>query len=124
MSFVEALLLGVVQGLTEFLPVSSTAHLVLSRWLFGVEETGLAFDVALHGGTFLAVVVYFRPAGTGTYSSVVLPPKDFQLGPGQSATAAMPYTRVLDSIVSLLSAIGFQVSPTPTTVVEPDFVKK
>ena len=63
MDFAAAALLGIVQGLTEFLPVSSSAHLVLARAFFGwnVDEGafGLAFDVALHAGTLLAIVVYF-----------------------------------------------------------------
>lgn len=59
---VAALLLGVVQGLTEFLPVSSSGHLLLSQYFFGVkgETFGLSFDVALHVGTLLAVVWFFR----------------------------------------------------------------
>ncbi len=64
MSWFAAALLGVVQGLTEFLPVSSSAHLVLARAFFGwnVDEGafGLAFDVALHVGTLLAILIYFR----------------------------------------------------------------
>lgn len=64
MTWLAAALLGVVQGLTEFLPVSSSAHLVLARAFFGwnVDEGafGLAFDVALHVGTLLAILVYFR----------------------------------------------------------------
>lgn len=63
MSWIAAALLGVVQGLTEFLPVSSSAHLVLARAFFGwnVDEGafGLAFDVSLHAGTLVALVVYF-----------------------------------------------------------------
>jgi undecaprenyl-diphosphatase len=59
-----AALLGVIQGLTEFLPVSSSAHLILARAFFGWDPgslaLGLAFDVALHLGTLVAVVVYFR----------------------------------------------------------------
>jgi undecaprenyl-diphosphatase len=59
---VQAVLLGVVQGLTEFLPVSSTAHLIIARALFGFDgdKFGLAFDVACHIGTLVAVVIYFR----------------------------------------------------------------
>jgi undecaprenyl-diphosphatase len=59
---VEAVLLGVIQGLTEFLPVSSSAHLILAKAFFGwdAERLGLAFDVACHLGTLLAVLVYFR----------------------------------------------------------------
>ncbi len=56
----QAALLGVLQGLTEFLPISSSGHLVLVRVLFGWSGDSLAFDVALHAGTLLAVLAYFR----------------------------------------------------------------
>ena len=51
MSIFEVILLGIVQGLTEFLPVSSTAHLVVIPRLFGWPDPGLAYDIALHVGT-------------------------------------------------------------------------
>lgn len=60
MSIFQALVLGVLQGLSEFLPISSSAHLALAPWFFGWEEPGLAFDVALHVGTLVAVLAYFR----------------------------------------------------------------
>ena len=62
MDLLAAALLGVVQGLTEFLPVSSSGHLILARAFFGWDpgRFGLAFDVACHVGTLLAVVAYFR----------------------------------------------------------------
>ena len=56
----QALVLGLVQGLSEFLPISSSAHLALTPWFFGWEPGGLAFDVALHIGTLIAVAWYFR----------------------------------------------------------------
>ena len=59
MSIVQAIVLGIVQGLTEFLPVSSSAHLIIVPWLFGWDEPGLAFDAALHLGTLTAVFAYF-----------------------------------------------------------------
>ena len=59
MTVLHALVLGIVQGLGEFLPISSSAHLVLIPWLFGWEDPGLTFDVALHMGTLFAVVLYF-----------------------------------------------------------------
>jgi len=61
-NFVQAVLLGVVQGLTEFLPVSSSAHLILARLFLGFDEErfGLPFDVAVHVGTLAAILVYFR----------------------------------------------------------------
>lgn len=55
----QAIILGAVQGLTEFLPISSTAHLALLPWLLGWRDPGLTFDVALHVGTLVAVVIYF-----------------------------------------------------------------
>jgi len=60
MTVLQALVLGILQGLTEFLPVSSSAHLALAPWLFGWQDPGLAFDVALHFGTLVAVLWYFR----------------------------------------------------------------
>jgi undecaprenyl-diphosphatase len=73
-----AALLGVIQGLTEFLPVSSSAHLILARFFFGWEapEFGLAFDVALHVGTLAAIVAFFRSdiaAMIGALPSVLTP---------------------------------------------------
>ncbi|HZR10682.1 MAG TPA: undecaprenyl-diphosphate phosphatase [Myxococcales bacterium] len=55
----QALVYGVVQGLAEFLPISSSAHLALLPWFFGWEDPGLAFDVALHWGTLAAVLAVF-----------------------------------------------------------------
>jgi len=55
----QAVILALVQGLTEFLPISSSAHLDLFPWLFGWEDPGLAFDIALHLGTLVAVLLYF-----------------------------------------------------------------
>ncbi|HEX9084652.1 MAG TPA: undecaprenyl-diphosphatase UppP [Gemmatimonadaceae bacterium] len=60
MTPLQAISLGIIQGLSEFLPISSSAHLALAPWLFGWEDPGLAFDVALHFGTLLAVLWYFR----------------------------------------------------------------
>jgi undecaprenyl-diphosphatase len=60
MTLIQAIILGIVQGLTEFLPVSSTAHLVLFPWLLHWPEPGQTFDVALHAGTLIAVIAYFR----------------------------------------------------------------
>lgn len=60
MTVFQALVLGLVQGLSEFLPISSSAHLSLFPWLFGWESPGLAFDISLHVGTLAAVIIYFR----------------------------------------------------------------
>jgi undecaprenyl-diphosphatase len=60
MNTLEALFLGIIQGLTEFLPVSSSGHLVLIQQLFGLKEAELFFDVCVHMGTLVAVIVVFH----------------------------------------------------------------
>ncbi|MFH2202583.1 MAG: undecaprenyl-diphosphatase UppP [Elusimicrobiota bacterium] len=60
MSIVQAAVLGLVQGITEFVPVSSSAHLALFPWLLKWPDQGLAYDVALHWGTIIALLIYFR----------------------------------------------------------------
>lgn len=60
MSHFEAFILALIQGLTEFLPISSSAHLILPSAILGWDDQGLAFDVAVHVGTLLAVIGYFR----------------------------------------------------------------
>ena len=76
---IQAAFLGVVQGLTEFLPVSSSAHLILARAFFGfdVDKFGLSFDVACHIGTLVAVLIYFRREVTQMIASL---PRIFQPG--------------------------------------------
>lgn len=59
MDLIQAIVLGLVQGLAEFIPISSSAHLIIIPWLLGWKDPGLAFDVALHMGTLIAVLVYF-----------------------------------------------------------------
>lgn len=60
MSTIDVFILALIQGLTEFLPISSSAHLILPSAVFGWQDQGQALDVALHVGTLLAVVLYFR----------------------------------------------------------------
>lgn len=59
MPIVQVVILALIQGLAEFLPISSTAHLIVVPWLLGWQDPGLTFDVALHVGTLIAVVAYF-----------------------------------------------------------------
>jgi undecaprenyl-diphosphatase len=73
LGLLEALVLGVVQGLTEFLPISSSAHLVLVPELLGWEEPSLAYVVLLHAGTLLALVIYFRNELIATLTGMLRP---------------------------------------------------
>jgi len=59
MPILQVIVLGVIQGLTEFLPVSSTAHLYLTSWLLGWQTEALDFDIMLHVGTLIALLLYF-----------------------------------------------------------------
>ncbi|MFM4705575.1 undecaprenyl-diphosphate phosphatase [Aeromonas bivalvium] len=60
MDIFQSVFLALIQGLTEFLPISSSAHLILPSRIFGWQDQGMAFDVAVHVGTLSAVVIYFR----------------------------------------------------------------
>jgi undecaprenyl-diphosphatase len=59
-SYTSAIILGLLQGLMEFFPVSSSGHLVLARTFFGIKENGLAIDIALHAGTLFSVLCYYQ----------------------------------------------------------------
>ncbi len=79
MSIPEALVLGIVQGLTEFLPVSSSGHLVVGQALLGIELPGVAFEVAVHFATLVSVLVaYWRRVGALMRGSVQLDPRTWR----------------------------------------------
>jgi undecaprenyl-diphosphatase len=73
MTYPQALVLGVVQGVTEFLPVSSSGHLILVPRLLGWPDQGLAFDAAIHLGTLAALLAYFRAELLGFVSGTMSP---------------------------------------------------
>lgn len=76
MTFLEAIILGLVQGLTEFLPVSSSGHLVLTQELMGVEDKGVTFEILVHFGTLLSVIIYFWKRLWGLFLSIFPPFKE------------------------------------------------
>lgn len=103
MSIFEAFVLGLVQGLTEFLPISSSGHLIIVPWLLNWDTPGIAFDASLHLGTLVAVVGYFRrdlarmiraiPYALGNLGSLVRGADD-------------PHPQAADARLGLLIAIG------------------
>lgn len=73
MELVTPILLGLLQGATEFLPVSSSGHLVLAEAFFQIEEASMAFDVSLHMGTLLAILAYFRSEFLALFRAMLRP---------------------------------------------------
>ena len=59
MNYIESLILGVLQGVTEFLPISSSGHLVIVQHFLGVVNEGLLFEVILHLGTLISILIYY-----------------------------------------------------------------
>ncbi len=71
MSIIEAIILGIIQGITEFLPISSSGHLLYAHNILGITDTGLSFDVALHIGTFVALIVFFHKDLYGLFLGIL-----------------------------------------------------
>jgi undecaprenyl-diphosphatase len=107
MVLVSAVLLGVIQGLTEFLPVSSSAHLILARAFFGwnADQFGMTFDVACHVGTLLAVVVYFWPEILAMVRAV--PRLGTLVGPTPDPAAWMAALIVLGTVPAVVVGLLF-----------------
>ena len=88
MDTLEAIVLGTIQGLTEFLPVSSSGHLVLFQNLFGMSEPELLFDICLHVGTLAAVLTVFYREIFQILNALVQLPSRIKYGPAMSALPA------------------------------------
>ena len=105
MSELQIVVLAIVQGLTEFLPISSSGHLILSPYLFGFADQGLAFDVAVHLGSLTAVLAYFRndvwQIATGWLRS---------LGPGRTATreSRLGWAIIVATLPVVLAGLAFK----------------
>jgi len=101
MDFLQIFILAVVQGLTEFLPVSSSAHLVLVPYLTNWEDQGLAFDVAVHFGTLTAVVLYFRQE----VKTVTIACLGSLTGAGMSADARLGWMIVVATLPAIFAGL-------------------
>jgi len=103
MDIIEKVILGAVQGLTEFLPVSSTGHLAITPWLLSWKDPGLPFDVALHLGSLIAIIYYF-------WKDLVLIIKEFFSGVSRGTFKNLPNGRIgLFIIIATIPAavVGF-----------------
>lgn len=98
-SHLQAIILGAVQGLAEFLPISSSAHLVLVPWLFRWKDPGLAFDVALHLGTLLALLIYYRKDWVAMAQSI---------GSGEPASRRLLLLLVTASVPGAIIGLAFE----------------
>lgn len=88
MALLQVIVLAVVQGITEFLPISSTAHLILVPWLLGWQDPGLTFDVVLHAGTLVAVLVYFARVWVALFAGALRSAlRPLGLGPARGVAA-------------------------------------
>src|SRR2546426_1353163 len=104
MNIIQAIVFGAVQGVTEFLPISSTAHLILLPWFMGWPDPGLSFDVALHLGTLVALLVYFRKDWIALIASAL------QLARGRTSdpNARMALFIVVATIPGALAGVLFE----------------
>jgi undecaprenyl-diphosphatase len=104
MTIFQAIIFGTVQGLTEFLPVSSTAHLILLPWFMGWPDPGLAFDVALHLGTLVALLIYFRTE----WIALIAGGLGFLRGRTQEPNARMSMLIVAATIPAAIAGVLFE----------------
>lgn len=109
MNTIEAIVLGTVQGLTEFLPVSSSGHLVLFQNLFGLKEPELLFDICLHVGTLSAVLIVF-------YREILEILKALIQIPARMKTAGS-FTRLCQTDPSIRMALLIVVGSIPTAII-------
>ena len=111
MTTIQAIILGIIQGLTEFLPVSSSGHLVLFSRLFKVQEPSLIFEVMVHVGTLLAVLVVFRSEVLLLFRSflaLLQNPKDAKQQMEQDPGSRLLLALVLGTIPAVLAALLFK----------------
>ncbi|MBI4665295.1 MAG: hypothetical protein HY751_02665 [Nitrospinae bacterium] len=105
----QAVVLGLVQGLTEYLPVSSSGHLVIAHHLFGLEDPAVFFDIILHIGTLVAVIWFYRAGIAGALSGSLDGLKDISSG--------MKFSRALEGNAGFRMAFLIVVGSVPTAVI-------
>src|SRR5574344_2045765 len=106
MDIIQAIIIGLVQGLTEFLPVSSSAHLVFIQHLLGLTDSSIAFDVLLHVGTLVAVVVYFFKDICLMIYAFFLSLKDLFTGKFMKGVKEEPYKKLAWLVIIATIPVG------------------
>jgi len=125
MSIFEAIFLGVVQGLTEFLPISSSGHLVLFRQLFGIDVEGTLFDTMLHMGTLVAVFVVLRKDIWEILKKIIQPTTLFLIiGTIPAVIAALAFRGWLNTAFETGNYIGFAFLGTSALLVAAELLSK
>ena len=104
MDIIQTISLALIQGLTEFLPISSSAHLILVPVLLGWPDQGLAFDVAVHVGTLLAVLLYFRSEIVAMIAACVA----WLTGRGASAESSLALAVILATLPVIIAGFVFK----------------
>lgn len=113
MNLIQAVILGIVQGLTEFLPVSSSAHLVVVQHLFGFKEPLVAFDVVLHLGTVAALFIYFYRDIVRLVKNIFIPGPNTRTAFGliiasiPTAVIGLAFKDWFETLFGSLQAVGF-----------------
>jgi undecaprenyl-diphosphatase len=123
MSILQALVLGVVQGITEFLPISSSGHLVLLQKIFGIEEPVLVFDTFVHIGTLAAVCVVLRQDIWGILRKLFQPLTLFVIiATIPTVIAALLFKRQIETAFASASFLGFAFLLTSALLLLPEFL--
>ena len=121
MSVFEALILGIVQGNTEFLPVSSSGHLVLLQRIFGITEPAMAFNAAVHGGTLIAVVLVLWRDIWSLLTRIVQPLTLYLIiGTLPTVAAALLFRDVIEKAFATGAFLGFAFLITTTLLIVSD----
>jgi len=107
MTILQAVISGVVQGVTEFFPISSSGHLVLLHDIFGLERQMLTFDVFLHFGTILSVVVFFRRDISNMFKKDMKLLKFIVIASVPTFIMGMAFRGVIEKSFSTPSAVGY-----------------
>lgn len=110
MTDLQAAILGAIQGLTEFLPVSSSGHLVISQCFFGLTEPGIAFDISVHVGTLLAVIIFFRKEVREILSAAAS-------GSVQMLVHGVPFSEIYSADQRFRLAVLIIVGSVPTAII-------